>query len=399
MDIDTLRISEDKKRYITESLNPLLEEMVADCIHKTPDDPVPFMLAWLEEKKVTEEDKLLSPDDKRRLMAENKTLEDEINRVKSQMQECAKLAAGNDAEEEEEEEDDDDDEPPPDFEKPMTNRARQSVSAEAYGEWNTKKAFVPPVVPKTDAQKERLKQVLSRSFLFSNLEENDFGIIIGAMKEVQVGKDERVLNQGDVGDFLFMIESGDFDCMIKQSDGSEKVVKTCGSGDVFGELALLYNAPRAATVLSKGSGILWQLDRDTFNNIVKEAAQKKRDRYDAFLSKVPLLGSMDAYERSQLADALKSEVFVDGATIMSQGEVGNKFYIVEDGGAYASKDGNRVMEYGAGDYFGELALITNQPRAATVVAKGASKLLSVDKQSFNRLLNVNDLLERSNKYK
>merc|ERR1711862_415601 len=103
---------------------------------------------------------------------------------------------------------------------------------------------------------------------------------------------------------------------------------TCGSGDVFGELALLYNTTRAANVDTTEKCVLWQLDRDTFNHIVKEAAQKKRSRYDSFLSKVPLLTSMDAYERSQLADALHAETFKEGALIVSQGEEGKKFYIL-----------------------------------------------------------------------
>mmetsp|Transcript_98222 Transcript_98222/g.247892 ORF Transcript_98222/g.247892 Transcript_98222/m.247892 type:complete len:402 (-) Transcript_98222:150-1355(-) len=398
--LDALKISEDKKKYIVDLLNPVLEEMVAECIHRMPRDPVPFMLEWLEQKKVTEEDKQLSPEQKATLIADNMKLEEEIKRVRGQLQECSKLAASDKNHDDQEEEDEDDDEPPPpDFEnRAVPSKARGGVSAEAYGEYNKKKDFVAPVIAKTDEQKERLKAVLSKSFLFSSLEDNDFGIIIGAMKEVQVKAKERVIVQGDVGDFLFVIESGDFDCIVN-TGGTEKVVKTCGSGDVFGELALLYNCPRAATVQSKGASVCWQLDRDTFNTIVKEAAQKKRDRYDAFLSKVPLLESMDAYERSQLADALVSEVFADGQTVMTQGEVGKKFYILEEGAAVAMKNGTKVMDFGVGDYFGELALITDQPRAATVIAKGSCKMLSVDSRSFKRLLNVNDLLERSNKYK
>jgi len=230
------------------------------------------------------------------------------------------------------------------------------------------------------------------------LEQTDLGIVIGAMKEVQVEAKQRVINQGDAGDFLFVIESGNLECIITTPEGAEKVVKTCTSGDVFGELALLYNCPRAASVQSVDKAILWQLDRDTFNHIVKEAAQKKRSRYDAFLSKVPLLASMDAYERSQLADALKSETYSGGQTIVTQGEVGQKFYIVEEGEAVATKGGVEVMSYATGDYFGELALLKNQPRAATIVCKGPAKLLSLDSGSFKRLLNVNDLMERSTKY-
>merc|ERR1719262_1833862 len=217
------------------------------------------------------------------------------------------------------------------------------------------------------------------------------------MKEVSAKQKDIVINQGDQGDFLFVIETGKLDCKIK-IDGADKVVKTCEAGDVFGELALLYNCPRAASVEATERCVLWQLDRETFNAIVKEAAQKKRQRYDNFLAKVPLLASMDAYERSQLADALRSESFGDGQTIVSQGEVGQKFYIIEEGEAVAAKNGVQVMSYSVGDYFGELALIRNQPRAATVTCKGSAKMLSVDKGSFNRLLKVNDLLERSSKY-
>jgi cAMP-dependent protein kinase regulator len=301
-------------------------------------------------------------------------------------------------EEEESEEDDVEDEPPEDFGKEMPRRGRQSVSAEAYGDWNVKQAFTPPVIEKTDEQKDRLKQVLSASFLFASLDDQEFNIIIGAMKEVLVKPGERIINQKDDGDSLYVIEVGEFNCIIKFEDGSEKCVKTCGPNDVFGELALLYNTPRAASVESTSDSICWQLDRQTFNAIVKETAQNKRARYDSFLSNVPLLSSMDSYERSQLADALKVQNFADGATIVTQGDVGNTFYIIEEGAAIAVKDETKVMDYSVGDYFGELALIKNQARAATVMAQGATKVLSIDSQTFKRLLNVSDLEERAAKY-
>lgn len=402
--LDALKISEEKKKYILDHLNPVLEEMVAECIKSTPKDPVPFMLEWLEAKKATDEDRLLSSDEKERLAKENEQLTENVTKVKSQIQEAAKLAQ-QEAEEgskadESEEEDDEDDEPPEGFfkEEAQLGKARQSVSAEAYGAWNQKKEFVAPVITKTDEQKERLKAVLKKSFLFSSLEDQDLTILIGAMKEVLLEPKERCINQGDDGDFLFVIEDGKLNCVIRQTDGSEKVVKECGKNDVFGELALLYNCPRAASVESQEKCTLWQLDRDTFNHIVKEAAQKKRQRYDSFLSKVPLLGSMDTYERSQLADALRTVTFEVGDTIVTQGDAGDSFYIIEEGEAIADKNGSEVMSYGVGDYFGELALIRNQPRAATVKAKSLVKALSIDSGSFKRLLNVADLLERSSKY-
>lgn len=107
---------------------------------------------------------------------------------------------------------------------------------------------------------------------------------------------------------------------------------------------------------------------------------------------------MDSYERSKLADALHVESFTDGQTVVTQGEVGHVFYIIEEGQAVATKSGQEVMQYGAGDYFGELALLRNQPRAATVIVKGTTKLLSIDRRSFGRLLDVQDLMARTVKY-
>lgn len=394
-------IPDDKKKFILDVLNPMLEEMVAETITKMPTDPVPFMLDFLEAKRCEAEDALLSEEDKARIKAENERLRDNMGKVKAEMQETAKLISAGKEEEknESEEEDDEDDEPPPDFYKNQDGppKARASVSAEAYGEWNAKKAFVAPVIPKSDQQKQRLKACLSKSFLFAALGDSDMNIVIGAMKEVNATAAQRMINQGDSGDFLFVIESGILDCKIKIG-GEEKVVKTCEAGDVFGELSLLYNCPRAASVDAREACVLWQLDRDTFNNIVKEAAQKKRERYDAFLAKVPLLAGMDAYERSQLADALKQETYTDGQMVCEEGAPGNAFYIIEEGNAIATKNGAQVMAYQSGDYFGELALLQNKPRAATVKAKGDAQLLSLDSRSFKRLLDINVLLSRAEAY-
>ena len=216
---------------------------------------------------------------------------------------------------------------------------RAGVSAEAYGEFNKKEDFIPRVIEKTEEQKEKIKKRIISSFLFSNLDEKELEIVINAMDEKEYKPNENVITQGESGDCLYVVEEGNLDCTKHfTEDGEEKYLKTYIPGESFGELALLYNAPRAATIKAKTNCILWVLDRETFNNIVKDAAQKKREKYENFLKKVDILSTIDSYELTQICDALKSEVYNKGDFIIREGEDGNVFYILEEGEAIASKD-------------------------------------------------------------
>lgn len=110
---------------------------------------------------------------------------------------------------------------------------------------------------------------------------------------------------------------------------------------------------------------------------------------------------MDHYERSKLADAIREQKFAAGEQIIKQGDDGNVFYIIEEGEAVATKSINgeeakEVMNYSQGDYFGERALLKNEPRAANVVALTDIKLVSLERASFKRLLGpLDDILMRN----
>ena len=142
--------------------------------------------------------------------------------------------------------------------------------------------------------------------MFSNLDAKEKTTVVDAMEERRFQRGEYIINQDDHGEHLFVVDYGHLDC-LKKFPGEEnpKFLKTYNPGESFGELSLLYNAKRAATVKAKTDCVLWQLDRDTFNNIVKESAVRKRRKYEQFLSGIKILQDMEDYERAKIADALK----------------------------------------------------------------------------------------------
>ena len=101
------------------------------------------------------------------------------------------------------------------------------------------------MVEKSEDQKKRIEKRLNNSFMFNTLENKDKKIIIDAMKEVKVLRGQNVISQNDNGDELYVVESGHLEC-FKRFPGQpqEKLLRSYNPGESFGELALLYNAPR-----------------------------------------------------------------------------------------------------------------------------------------------------------
>lgn len=215
---------------------------------------------------------------------------------------------------------------------------RSSVCAEVYGAFNKKEDFKARIVPKTPDQYERITNRVSQSFMFSALDEKDLKTVIDAMEEQNFKKGDTVIKQGDDGEVLYLLETGKLDCFKKfQKDEKETFLKNYLPGDAFGELALLYNAPRAATIIATEDSKMWSLDRNTFNHIVKDASMKRREMYEKFLKSVEILKSIDSYEINQISDALKTRKCKKGEFIIKKDEIGEEFYMLEDGEANATK--------------------------------------------------------------
>ena len=268
---------------------------------------------------------------------------------------------------------------------------RTSVSAESIAV-DSSTDDPPPVYHKSQDQLRRIKASIANNFIFRDLDDEQESGVLSAMQEVTVAPGEVVIRQGDVGEYFYVVESGLLHCYIRTEplpqtwlatnpgpvsdqpittsdkflqsayhpDFGRKVAE-CRPGNSFGELALMYGHPRAATVLAIDPSVLWSLDRITFRTIILKAAHRRRTMYELFLSSVTLLSSLEPEERSKIADALVSKLYLDGESVVRQGEMGDTFFFVEEGEATVTKsqlgDDGQVKQITVGslhkgDYFG-----------------------------------------------
>ncbi|NXE87635.1 KAP0 kinase, partial [Menura novaehollandiae] len=303
--------------------------------------------------------------------------------------------------------------PPPPLNPVVKYRSRRgAISAEVYTEEDAA-SYVRKVIPKDYKTMAALAKAIEKNVLFTHLDDNERSDIFDAMFPVTYIAGETVIQQGkcqcDEGDNFYVVDQGEMDVYV-----NSEWATSVGEGGSFGELALIYGTPRAATVKAKTNVKLWGIDRDSYRRILMASilqnlelcfggnTLRKRNMYEKFLSKVSILESLDKWERLTVADALEPVQFEDGQKIVVQGEPGDEFFIILEGTAAVLQRRSENEEFvevgrlGPSDYFGEIALLMNRPRAATVVARGPLKCVKLDRPRFERVLGpCSDILKRN----
>jgi len=255
---------------------------------------------------------------------------------------------------------------------------------------------------KTGAQKRRIDQALNENELFSQYDSDQINRIGQQMYLQAIKKGDAPVKQGEFGDHVYVVEAGKFEVTVvseKDKDQKKTVVCTLGPENVFGELALMYNSRRNATVTALEDSKVWVMDRFTFRRIILNTSAEKLKEFKDFLKKVPLLKGLSRVEREKVAEALDEISYKAGQTVVTEGEVGDCMFLVRRGECTAKRGGEAdSITYRAGDYFGELALkdeAAKNRRQATVTAKTECVLLKLSRVAVNLLLGpVEDLIKK-----
>ena len=187
---------------------------------------------------------------------------------------------------------------------------------------------------KSAIERKWIWYTISGNTLFSNLTPAQKGCVIDTMFRKNISSGENLITQGDQGNYFYVIRQGKFE-IRRSKDG---LLALANPGDCVGELALLYNAPRAATVKCISDGTVWCLHRLALRKAIRDQATKSSQQNINFLKKVPLLSHLTNSELSRLDDALEEEIYKKDNYIIKQGDNGDKFFIIKKGEARVHKE-------------------------------------------------------------
>lgn len=148
---------------------------------------------------------------------------------------------------------------------------------------------------------------------------------------------------------------------------------TKGAG--FGELALIYNDKRSATIIAMEECETFVLDGVLFKQMIIQSTMQKRTNHAGFLNQIKLFDSLEKQQKLRLVDGLVQITFAKDEFVFKEGDEGLEFFIIEKGEVECLKNGESetdelksIRKLNSGDHFGELALINNDQRSLSVRA-------------------------------
>jgi len=259
----------------------------------------------------------------------------------------------------------------------------------------TTKTF--PSYKKSDKAQDLIRAAIMDNDFMKNLETSQIKEIVDCMYPMEYAKGSLIIKEGDIGSIVYVMEEGKVEV---SREG--KFLSVMSAGKLFGELAILYNCQRTATIKAATDCKLWAIERQCFQTIMMRTGLIKQTEYTAFLKSVPTFVNLPEETLIKIADVLEEYSYKEGEYIIRQGAVGDTFFIISKGRVKVTrKEGGTeekfIRNLHKGDFFGEKALVGEEVRTANIIADDGEgvKCLVIDRESFSQMIaNLEDIKKR-----
>lgn len=227
--------------------------------------------------------------------------------------------------------------------------------------------------------------------MFEDIPVDALNEIAGRVRLRGLGDGQPVFRQGEQPDAFYVVRTGVLEVVEEDSEsGGERRLRDLGRGESFGELGLVTAAPRAATVRAIGSAEVFEVSKGAFDHLL--ADKLHLPDFEPTLQQIAELRGLHCFaglSTAQLWELLERGgwvSFAPGERIMREGDFGDSFYAISSGQVDIVKDERLVTTIGRGSYFGEVALLMEVPRTATVIARTPVRTYRLDREGFDRLV-------------
>jgi len=260
----------------------------------------------------------------------------------------------------------------------------------------TTKTF--PSYAKSDSAQDLIRAAIMDNDFMKNLETSQIKEIVDCMYPMEYAKGSLIIKEGDIGSIVYVMEEGKVEV---SREG--KFLSVMSMGKLFGELAILYNCQRTATIKAATDCKLWAIERQCFQTIMMRTAMVKQSEYTTFLKSVPTFVNLPEETLIKIADVMEETNYQNGDYIIRQGAVGDTFFIISKGRVKVTKkeggsnEEKFIRNLHKGDFFGEKALSGEEVRTANIIADDASgvECLVIDRDSFAHLIsNLDEIKKR-----
>jgi CRP-like cAMP-binding protein len=244
------------------------------------------------------------------------------------------------------------------------------------------------------ATEPEVLELLRRSTLFGDIPDGELTGIASRLDAARFAAGDTIVREGDEGHSAFLIASGEAAVVAHDLIGEQVILTVFGPGATFGETALVDSSPRTATVIARTDVDAFVLDRATFEQIAKTtpafAASVRRYvdmlSVDRILKKASPFARLSTERIRRLTAQLVPLRVTAGATVVREGDEGDRFYLIRSGRFEVLQGSRSMSELGPGEVFGEIALLTGGKRVATVRALDDGELLALSKADFDAVV-------------
>jgi CRP-like cAMP-binding protein len=227
--------------------------------------------------------------------------------------------------------------------------------------------------------------------LFEDVPAEALSDLAGRVRLRTFARNQPVVRQGDRADAFYVVRKGTLQVVETDSvTGNERALRVLGRGEGFGELGLAEASPRTATVRALEESQVFEVDKGTFGRLLADMIHVPQ--FGPSLQAVGELRELSCFshlEPDELAALLEHGrwgTFAPGETVIEQGEVGDAFFAIRSGQVDVFVDGQAVRTQGPGSYFGEIALLLDVPRTATVTARTQVRAYRLEREGFDSLV-------------